>query len=152
MSFTPPINKWTWTALGPQTPASKPKPMSIRTKALIQAPVMALVGSLLFFKWGHVIGACFVWTLAILVLAGGLFHPPLFHAFEKFGQKLAHWVGTGLTWALLLPFFYLCFVPGRFIMALRGRDPLTRKFPSDEPTYWIPRKPVPDLNQYKKQH
>ncbi len=141
--------KWDWKASGPAWPESKP--MSARLKALIQAPIMAAVGAVLH-HFHRDIGAYIVWALAALVLIGGLFISPLFRAFEKFGQLLARWVGAALTWGLLVPFFYLCFVPGRWIMQLRGRDPLTRKFPSQERTYWIPRPPVSSLAQYKKQH
>jgi len=141
--------KWTWQAVGRPPPVRTP--MNLKLKAAIQAVVMTAVGFILrhFHKD---IGAGIVWTLAALVLVGGLFYPPLFHGFEKFGQKLAKWVAAGLTWGLLVPFFYLCFLPGRLIMALSGKDPMTRKFPSDAATYWIPRRPVPNLNQYKKQH
>ena len=127
--------------------------MARATKASIQAVVMAVVGTILYVLLKHHIAAWIVWSLAAIVLVGGLFIPPVFHAFEKFGVLLAHWVGSGLTYGLLVPFFFLVFVPGRIVLMLSGRDPMNRSFkPGSVESYWIPRKPVSNLDQYKKQH
>lgn len=136
--------------LGP--PPAPKKPMSIKLKATIQAPVMALVGWLIYHFFDHLIGPVIIWSLAVVVLAGGWFVPPVFRAIEHFGQWLGKGVAIGLNWGLLTPFFYLCFVPGRLILKLRGLDPMERKFPDDAPSFWIPRKPVTDMAQYRKQH
>ena len=145
-----PINTWTWRILGAPPPVSQP--MSPRLKATIQAPVMAVVGYLIYRWTGHLIGPAIVWTLAGLVLVGGWFIPPIFHTMERFGATLAVWVARILNYGLLVPFFYLCFVPGRLILKLQGIDPMDREFPSDKPSFWIPRKPVSDPAQYRKQH
>lgn len=127
--------------------------MSIRTKATIQAVAMGVVGFILFRVWGHLIGPAIVWTLAGLVLVGGWVYPPIFHGFEKFGAKLAYWVAGGLTWLLLVPFFYIAFTGGRLILSLRKIDPMDRAFPDAGcATFWTPRPPVPSMEQYKKQH
>lgn len=60
--------------------------------------------------------------------------------------------GKGITFLLLVPFFYLVFVPGRLLLALSGRDPLNRRFPSDEPSYWVKRAPGISPAHYKKQY
>jgi hypothetical protein len=145
-----PVNKWKWSALG--TPPPTKSPMSIKTKALIQVPIMTLVGWIMFHYFHHRVVPVIVWSLAGLVLVGGLFLPPLFHAFEKFGAFLAKWVAIMLNWVLLVPFFYLCFVPGRLILKLQGIDPMDRTYPDPRPSLWIPRKPVASMEQYRKQH
>lgn len=149
-SFKPPVNTWHWKMLG--SPPQPKKPMNIKVKALIQAPVMVLVGGLIYYFFDHLTGPVIVWTLASMVLIGGLFAPPLFRAIEHFGMTLGRWIAVGLNWGLLTPFFYLCFFPGRIILKLKGIDPMDRKFPDDKDSFWIPRKPVPDLAQYRKQH
>lgn len=146
----PSISTWAWKAGGEKPPVAASS-MDIRLKAVLQCAVMAAVGAFLFFWMHHRIGPAIVWSLAGLVLAGGLCYPPLFHGFERFGQRLGKWVAVGLTYALLVPFYYLIFVPAHLILRLRGVDPMCRAFPSKEPTYWIPRKPV-QAAQYKKQH
>jgi len=142
--------KWTWKASGPQPPA--PKRMSIAAKTAIQVPVMLLVAFLLYRFGHHRIGPAIIVALAVLVAVGGFVYAPLFHGFEKFGALLAKWVSSGLTWGLLVPFYYIVFAPGRLILTLTGNDPMTRGFPARLPTYWIPRPPVRNMEQYKKQH
>lgn len=149
-AFKPPVNKWRWSVLG-EPPVAK-KPMSMRLKATIQAPLMALVGYLIYMFFDHLAGPVIIWALAGVVLVGGWFVPPVFKAIERFGVGLGKGVAVVLNWGLLTPFFYLCFVPGRLILKLRGRDPMERKFPDDAPSFWIPRKPVTDFSQYRKQH
>ena len=96
--------------------------------------------------------AAIVTGISTVVLICGLFIPPAFLAIEKFGLKLGEWVATSLTWILLVPFFYICFVPGRIIISLAGKDPLNLKFSSTAKTYWVPRIPVNDIARYGKQH
>lgn len=125
--------------------------MSLPVKAVLQAVFMSAVGFVLF-KWkGHVIGPSIVWTLAGLVLIGGLFAPPLFHAIEKGGKKIGLWFATALNYLLLTPFFFLVFTFGHLVLKVKGIDPMCRAFPTKETTYWIPRKPV-TVEQYRKQH
>ena len=118
---------------------------------LLQSGIMAAVGAGLYWGWDrHAMGTA-IWGLAAVVLASGFFVPPVFAAIERFGQRLGRWVGAALTWGLLAPFYYLCFFPMHLGLKLQGKDPLCRRFPTDEPTYWTARKPVRDAAQYRKQ-
>lgn len=148
--FKPPVNTWQWKVVG--TPPAPKKPLGMKTKATIQAPIMVLVGYLIYRWTGHLIGPAIVWTLAGVVLVGGWFVPALFRALEHFGAWLAWGVTRLLNLVLLVPFFYLCFLPGRVILKVRGLDPMDRKFPDDRPSFWIPRKPITDIKQYRRQH
>ncbi len=142
--------KWAWKAGGGKL-ASK-KPMDIKLKAVIQAAVMIAVGSFLFFKRHHIIAPAIVGILAAVVLIGGLFVPPLFRAIDKFfSVTLVKWVGTGLTYLFLVPFYFLVFAPAHLILNARRIDPMAREFPTKLGTYWIQRKPVATA-QYKRQH
>ena len=135
-----------------QEPASD-KPSVV--KVLIQSIVPAIVGLLFFhFQWGShadVISKV-LWGIAAFVLVSGLFIPPFWRGIEKFGHFLAWLVGTTLTWGLLVPFFYLVFVPGRTVLKLKGKDPMQRAFPTEKETYWEPRPEVRSKEQYRKQH
>ena len=110
---------------------------------------MAAVGTLLGRR--HAIAGNIVLAFAAFVFVAGCFIQPLFLAFEKGGRRFGQWVATGVTWLLLVPFFYLCFIPGRIVILLTGKDPLTRRFPSKAATLWVPRPPVKDPSQYGKQ-
>jgi hypothetical protein len=102
---------------------------------------------------GHVIMPLIIVGLAALILLGGLAVPPIFNAFERFGLLLARWVAAGLTWGLLVPFFYLVFGFGKLVLLVTRQDPLCVRFPAPgHTTFWEKRKPVPDLDQYRRQH
>lgn len=147
---SPSVSVWPWRAGGERVLEQKAG-MNVRLKAILQATAMSAFGALLFFRFHHRIGPFVIWSMAALVACGGLFYPPLFHGIERFGQKLGGWVAKGLTYALLVPFYFLVFVPTRLVMALGGSDPMCRTFPGKETTYWVTRKKV-DAAQYKKQH
>lgn len=121
-------------------------------QAVIQSAVGFAVALLMYFWFKKPVMAGIVTGVTLVILACGLFIPPAFKAIERFFLKFGEWVGTGMTWLLLVPFFYLCFVPARMIQELTGKDPLNLKFKANVSTYWIPRKPVTDLSQYEKQH
>lgn len=121
------------------------------TAVVIQAAVVAGIGWLVYAWLKHPVMAAIVWGMAGVILVSGLFVPPVFNAIERFGQWLGKWVGEIVTWLLLTPFFYLCFVPMRLVAKLRGKDPLRRRFDPAATTYWIPRKPTADAAQYRKQ-
>lgn len=143
-------NAWTWKAVGDVPPAKGP--MNIKVKATIQATATALIGWAVFHFLHHRIVPIIIWSISGLVLIGGWFIPVVFHGIEHFGQWLAKWVTRILNWVLLVPFYFLCFLPGRIILKIRGIDPMDREFPSGRETFWIPRKPVTDMKQYRKQH
>ncbi len=142
--------QWDWKAGGIRPPPKQH--MDNRVKAVIQAAVMSAVGAFLFFRKHETIAPAIVWSFAAVVLVSGLFIPPVFRAIDKFfSVTLVKWVGTGLTYLLLVPFYFIIFAPAHWIMSARGIDPMAREFPTKLPTYWIPRKPA-DAAQYKKQH
>ena len=140
---------WPWRES--TAPAGLVKTGASKKAAVIQALVMAAIGAGLFWWLGHRTMGVIVWGLAAVVLVSGLFIPPIFAAIERFGKWLGTVVGIGLTWGLLVPFYYLCFCPLRLGLILKGKDPLQRKFQADASTYWTPRKPIQDVGQYRKQ-
>ena len=117
---------------------------------LIQAIVPAFVGAVFFYK-GRTVAAEVLWGISGVVLVSGLFIPPVFARIEQFGRWFGKGAGMVITWVLLVPMFYLVFLPGRLILMLRGIDPMCRKFPTTATTYWVPRKPVTQLEDYKRQ-
>jgi len=126
--------------------------MSARGKAMLQFAIMLAIAGLLYKFAPHRIMAGIVAVLAVVVLVCGLFIPSAFRAIERFGQTLGAWAATGLTWGLLVPTYYLIFVPARIGLKLQGKDPMHREFPTTASSYWIPRPPVRGLDQYRKQH
>lgn len=118
---------------------------------LLQAGIPAAVGLFLLYR-GRTILPAILFGVAAVMLVSGLLIPALFIRIEKAGQALGRGVSVALTWILLVPFYFLVFVPGRLILMARGIDPLCRQFPTDAPTYWVPRKPVGSIDEYKRQY
>ncbi len=142
---------WPWVAgAAGQTGATASGPR--RRQALLQACVMTGIAATLAFVVKHPAMAVVVCVLATVVLLSGLFVPPVFAAIERFGAWLGKAVGLALTWILLVPFFVLCFIPGRLILAVRGVDPMQRDLNKKTQTYWTstPRRASPDY--YRKQY
>ena len=125
----------------------KPAPGTV----LLQAVVPAVVGAVFYFKFHKQVVPGLLFGLATLMLISGFFIPALFAKIEKVGHWIGKVAGTAITWLLLVPMFYLVFVPGRLILMLRGIDPMCRQFPTDAPSYWVPRKPVSGPDSYKRQ-
>jgi len=123
-----------------------------RRHSLIEAAVGATVGLILLFVFHHKIVAIVVFSIAGIVLVSGQFVPPVYKAFKKGGMLLAKGVGIALSWLLLAPFFYICFTIGRIALTLSGKDPLARRCPSDEKTYWAEHAPISGPEHYTRQY
>jgi hypothetical protein len=118
---------------------------------MISTPIAFLVAYVLY-RHGHRVGPVLVCGIATGIAVCGLFLPRAFAAIERFFLRFAAVVGVVLTWLLLVPVFLLFFTPARLILAWRGKDPLHRRCPTDQPTYWTDRPPVTRENYYRSQH
>lgn len=119
-------------------------------KMILQAAVPALVGAFLLRK-DRMVAGMILCGIGALILLAGIFLPTLYRLIDRFGQALGRVAATALTWALLVPMFFLVFLPGRCILILRGIDPMCRRLRGPEKTYWVPRKPVADPAGYRRQ-
>lgn len=139
---------WRWPAAAP---GGRGGPLKTRVRAAMQAAVGGAAGLLLLLVFRHRAAGLVVLAIAAVLLVAGLFVPRAFAAIERFGKMLGRSVGAGLTWLLLVPFFYLCFVPARTLMALLKKDPLKLRFSPEAGSYWTPRPPV-SAEQVRKQY
>ncbi len=141
---------WPWEAAD----AAKQVPVvaaSPRKRAVIEALVMVTVGLVLHIGFHKVWVPRFVWTMAGLTLIGGLFYAPLYHGIHRGALWLGKITGIGMTWLLLVPFFFIVFPAGRVMFAMSGKDPLNRGYDKARTSYWHAREPVKDLKRYKNQ-
>ena len=123
-----------------------------RKRSLLQFSIMLIIASLLFFLFHHIVFGIIIYCLSFLVLLCGFFIPHAFAVFDKTGRFLGTFAGRLLTYLLLVPFFYLCFFPGRLILKLLGKDPMKRGFEPNATTYWISREDTEDTSHYKVQY
>ncbi len=133
-------------AVDPNAPATHR-----RVRVLVQIAIMTLAGTIVYFLFGHRIIAGIIWFLACLLLFGFLFSPTIVSGFERFGAWLGQFVGTALTYILLVPMFYIVFTFGRLVITFLGRDPLQRKWKPEASTYWEDRKTPFDATHFKRQ-
>lgn len=127
-------------------------PAHRRTHVLIQIAIMTLAGSIVYFLFGHKFVALVIWALAGLLLFGLLFSPRIVAGFDRFGAWLGHFVGTALTYILLVPMYYVVFTFGRIIITILGRDPLQKKWLPEAPSYWDDRAPRVEATHFKRQY
>ena len=141
---------WPW--VNP-TANSTPVEHSIKT-TFIGLVIGSTMGSLFYFVShhdNHIIMAYIVWGITALVFISAICMKPLHRLLMKFFGGLGFVIGKILTWVLLVPFFYICFPVGHFFNALFGKDPMTRKCPTDLPSYWVDRPAITDKEYYKRQ-
>ncbi|MDA0578672.1 MAG: hypothetical protein O3B24_11305 [Verrucomicrobia bacterium] len=140
---------WPWrTAVA----GSAPQPeKSHRLRAVIEATVMTTAGLVLHFKFGKVWIPGVVWTLAALTLLGGLCIPALYRRIHNGALWLGKTTALGVTWLLLVPFFYLCFPLARLILILNRKDPLHRTLEPGRTSYWTAHENVASLERYRRQ-
>lgn len=123
---------------------------ALRRRALIQALVAAGIGAIVFFVFRRRIIGFVLWAVALMVGLLGLLMPAAFRAVDRAMQGFGRAVGTALTWLLLVPFFYLVFIPGHLLLRLLRKDPLQLRFSRQENSYWTLRRPLkPD--HFRKQ-
>ncbi|MBN2441937.1 MAG: hypothetical protein JXJ04_11340 [Spirochaetales bacterium] len=121
-------------------------------RIIIQSLVMILFGLFLILYLHHELFGSIIGGSGIIVLILGLFIPPAKKGLIRIQEKVIKWVGIILTWLLLVPFYFLCFIPGRIILLLSGKDPLNRKFPDTGKSCWSPYSGSFDSEQCKRQY
>ncbi len=139
---------WHWDA--PPAPVAD-EGAKLRRKALIQSFVLLLVAYVFTSFSQRQVLPLVLTLLGCLTLALGVTSTRAFGKIDKGMQAFGHLAGQGTTWLLLTPFYYLVFVPARLILAIRGKDPLHRRFPDTPATYWIPHRPASGADDYRKQ-
>ena len=95
--------------------------------------------------------ALFLSFLGVLLFAATVASPAARRSMDRALGSLGSGVGTALTGLVLVPFFFLCFLPARLFLLATGKDPLRRKFPAPGPTLWLPRTPPSAENRYHRQ-
>jgi hypothetical protein len=144
---------WPWTRPKPAQSGGPARPAAVRV--VLQAGV-AFAAATAFHVWGgsaHArVMSAFAAGVGVFALTTGLAAPSVFMAVDGFLRRLGHWAGIGITWGLLVPFFYIVFGGARLILRLRGEDPMARGFPSAAPTCWEPHRPQAGADSYAKQY
>ncbi len=84
-------------------------------------------------------GQEFVLAAGVVLVVLATVYPAALREFRAGWLALARGMGWVNTRVLLTLFYYGVIGPVGLVMRLFGRDPLDRKWPSDQPSYWIKR-------------
>jgi hypothetical protein len=142
---------WNWRAAEDPLLHRNAERAELRRRALLQGSVMVAVGALVFFLLGHRTVGLVVWGLAVLVLGLGLAVPAAYRPLNRFGEWLGRIVGALLTFLMLVPLFYLVFLPVSAFLRMKGHDPMSRGRREMNQTCWIPRRRPVATDAYARQ-
>ena len=123
-----------------------------KRRDLIQFAVMFVAASSLLFVFHHVFLSAIIYFLSFMTLVGIFIYPRISRFFEISGKILTALIGRTLTCLLLVPFYYLCFFPGRVVLLVLRKDPMKRRLEDGSPTYWTEKKQSEDIDRYKVQY
>jgi hypothetical protein len=95
--------------------------------------------------------AYLAFAMAAGVLLSALLSPHGLHAgLERLFEATGRAVGRAMTWIVMLPLFYLFFLPFGRLRRRGRRDRLRRYFEADADTYWEPHAPVPSSSRERQ--
>ncbi len=115
---------------------------------------MCVMGAIagLFFLFDKPGMTYFIGGLAVIFLLLAILAPLAYGRKEAWLRRFAIWVGSALTHLLLLPFYWICFVPARLILSVRRIDPMAREFPAPTDTCWHAHSSRQGKDTYKRQY
>jgi hypothetical protein len=120
-------------------------------RTIIQSAIVDIAALLFIFIFRNIIAGIILFAISTIFLTFSLINRQFAGFMEKAQDVVIKAVSTLVTFLLLVPFYYLCFVPGRIVGLLLGKDPLERKFPTNETTYWHPYSGSIDPEHWKRQ-
>lgn len=91
------------------------------------------------------------WTLAALAMVIGLpgiARPRAVELIYAAAIALAEPLGKIISRLLLTALFFTVFTPLALLLRVSRRDSLSRRFRSDQETYWTPKSTPPDIRSY----
>jgi hypothetical protein len=96
---------------------------------------LALIAGLLF--WKHRAAAPYWAGLAVLFAGLGLVLPRVLRPLYVVWMTLAYYFSFVMSYVILTLFFFLIMTPVSIILRVLGKDPMHRRFPGKESSYWV---------------
>jgi hypothetical protein len=133
----------------PATPGGAPARPRPRRRRAARARSAAPLALLLHRAGAAAIVAAAALAITLLALAAPL---TLYRRLRGALDRLGHWVGTAVTWALMTLLFYLLFLPVGLVLRATGKLAFTRFADPGLDSYWTPTDgAVPGGDSYRKQ-
>jgi hypothetical protein len=147
----PPQLAWKW-PINAEDKMASVAPVAPRPgRVAVQTLVPAVAAGLFFLRHARVMGWVALGVCGWMLFSA-LLLPRAFPAVERALKAFGRLVGLGLTWVLLVAFFFLCLFPLGLILRRRARVLLALGFDKDQPTYWLDRAPVSGTEHFQKQY
>ena len=128
---------WNWQAEQVDARTEQTEP-GVRLRGGLQALAGAAFGVLAFLFWSRTVGSVAL-GLAALILFSSLISPGgLYASIQRIFEATGRAVGRVLTWVLMVPIFYLFFLPFGLLLRRGRRDRLRRYFEPEASSYWEP--------------
>jgi len=126
---------WDWRG-APSERSSEDGLPRARRRASLRAGAAAAIGAAVYLLWARTLGVA-IMTVACLLLAIALLAPSgLLQALERLFVRLGTFTARMLTWVLMVPLFYLVFLPFGLLFRRGRRDRLKRWLEPDASSYW----------------
>ncbi len=109
---------------------------SARRRGVVQAVVGLVVASLLFAYGATLIAKVVFAVTALLVLVSRASPLGAYAQIERGLAAFGRAVGTAMTWLLMVPVFYLIFLPFGLAFRRGASDRMRRRFDPEATTYW----------------
>lgn len=128
---------WRWGDAAPPAPEREPTSRA-RMRGVLQGLVGAGIGAALYHYWSPIVGTV-VMTIGTVIALSALVSPGgLYAGIERLFLALGVLTGKALTWLLLVPLFYVFFLPFGSVMRTGRRDRLKRFLEPEADSYWEP--------------
>lgn len=88
---------------------------------------------------------------ALIATGAAILRPSTLRLVFVASMVLAYPINWLVSHLLLAVVFYFIFTPLALVFSLFGRDTLTRRFPTDQDTYWVDKHIPEDIRSYLRQ-
>jgi len=137
---------WDWRAQDLYLPEG-----GLLSGVVLQCGIVGAIACLMAWK-GHLLLAQILGAVAVAILLAGLFFRKTFDRFSTSMRHAGFKLGEGISVLLLIPVFFLLFIPMSIWFRISGKDPLKKAFPCRASSCWLDRPPGPtDQERYKRQ-
>lgn len=140
---------WDWRA--PST-ERKPDIAALRRRASLQC-LAGAAGAAGFWFFGRETMASVVAGITGLSFLLAMFSPARgYTALQRALERFGHYLGLILSWLLLVPLFYLFFLPFGLLFRRGSKDPMQRRWSQGSESYWVKRDgKAPTLDDFRRQ-
>ena len=129
-----------------------PSTRELRQFAVIWFPAFfALVGGMIWYKFGLMQIAAIIWAVALVVSVVGYFVPAFMRVIFVGWMVAAYPIGWTISRVILTVIFFLVVTPIGLLVRLFVGDPMQRRFDKSAKSYWVRHEPSVSASRYFKQ-